>query len=141
VQRAEFATKYQGALTAESFVDALLQSVQSSGVDLSGERANLISIYNFGSDLVVGRAAVVLTISDNATFKQSQYNHAFVLTEYFSYLQRDPEPDGYNFWVGVLSTGDAGNYRGMVCSFVTSAEYQNRFSSVVSHNNLECSGQ
>ena len=38
VQRAEFMTKYQNAMTAESFVDALIQSVQSSGGDLSGER-------------------------------------------------------------------------------------------------------
>ena len=138
VQRAEFMTKYQSAMTAESFVDALIQSVQASGVNLSGDRDSLIAAYNGGSGLDASRAAVVKTLADNATFKQSQYNQAFVLTEYFAYLRRDAEPDGYNFWVNVLNTGDPGNYRGMVCSFVTSAEYQNRFSSVVSHTNGEC---
>jgi hypothetical protein len=138
VQRAEFMTKYSGAVTAESFVDALILSVQSSGGDLSGERSNLIGIYNQASDLVTSRAAVVRSLADNATFKQSQYTKAFVLTEYFSYLQRDAEPDGYSFWVNVLNNGDPGNYRGMVCSFVTSTEYQNRFSAVVSHGNGEC---
>jgi len=44
VQRAEFTAKYQNALTAESFVEALIQSVQASGVDLSGERTNLVVI-------------------------------------------------------------------------------------------------
>jgi len=84
------------------------------------------------------RALVVRTIADNPTFKQSQYNAAFVLTEYFAYLQRDPELDGYRFWLNVLNNGDQGNYRGMVCAFITSAEYQRRFSSIVTHSNGEC---
>ena len=78
-------------------------------------------------------------IADNAVFKQSQYNQAFVLTEYFGYLRRDPDPGGYTFWLNVLNVGDPGNYRGMVCSFVTSTEYQRRFSQVLSHSNSECS--
>jgi hypothetical protein len=138
VQRREFTTKYQGAMTAESFVDALLQNVHSATVDLSGERDSLIIAYNGGASIASSRAAVVKIIADNATFKQSQYNSAFVLTEYFSYLRRDIDQDGYDFWVSVLNSGDPGNYRGMVCSFVTSAEYQRRFSAVVSHSNSEC---
>jgi len=39
---------------------------------------------------------------------------------------------------GRVENSDRGNYRGMVCSFITSAEYQRRFSSVVSHSNAEC---
>ena len=139
VQRSEFMTKYQANTTATSFVDALLQSVQASGLDLGGERTNLINAYNGAANTVDSRAAVVRAVADNATFKQAQYNPAFVLTEYFSYLRRDPDQNGYNFWLGVLNTGDPGNYRGMVCSFLTSAEYQRRFSSVVSHTNGECS--
>jgi hypothetical protein len=34
--------------------------------------------------------------------------------------------------------GDPGNYRGMVCSFITSTEYQRRFSLVVTRANGEC---
>jgi hypothetical protein len=138
VQRNEFTAKYQDALGAESFVDALLQSVQSSGGNLSGERSNLIGVYNQGTDLASSRAAVIRSLADNAAFKQTQYNQAFVLTEYFAYLRRDIDLSGYNFWVNVLNTGDPGNYRGMVCSFVTSREYQNRFGQIVSHSNGEC---
>ena len=119
-------------------MDALLQRVQLTGVDLSGERTNLIGIYNLTADLVTNRAAVVRVLADNPTFKQSQYNQSFVLTEYFAYLRREAEPEGYAFWVNVLNNREPGNYRGMVCSFVTAAEYQHRFSSVVSHNNTEC---
>jgi hypothetical protein len=136
VQRQEFMTKYQNTMTAETFVDALVASAQSSGVDLSGERTYLISAYNAGADLTQARAAVVRSMADDAAFKQAQYNQAFVLTEYFSYLRRDPEAGGYTFWLGVLNSG--GNYRGMVCSFITATEYQHRFSQVVSYSNSEC---
>jgi hypothetical protein len=138
VQRAAFVTKYQGAMTAEAFVDALLQSVQSSGANLGDQRDSLIGLYNQGTDLVTNRAAVVKALADNATFKQSQYNRSFVLTEYFAYLRRDIDQGGYEFWLNVLNNREPGNYRGMVCSFVTSAEYQNRFSAIVSHGNGEC---
>jgi subtilisin family serine protease len=138
VQRTEFTTKYQTNTTAASFVDALIQNLQAAAVDLSDERANLVGAYNNAGNIVDSRAAVVRMIADNALFKQSQYNQAFVLTEYFAYLRRDAEPDGYNFWLNVLNTRDPGNYQGMVCSFVTSAEYQLRFSSVVTHTNGEC---
>ena len=138
VQRSEFLTKYQSNTTAASFVDALLLSVQSAGVNLSAERTNLINTYNSSANTIDSRAAVVRAVADNATFKQAQYNPAFVLTEYFSYLRRDPDQSGYDFWLNVLNTGDPGNYRGMVCSFITSAEYQRRFSTVVTHNNGEC---
>jgi hypothetical protein len=37
-------------------------------------------------------------------------------------------------------TVDTGNYHGMVCAFVTSAEYQARFATVTTHINGECSG-
>jgi Lamin Tail Domain/Carboxypeptidase regulatory-like domain/Domain of unknown function (DUF4214) len=141
VKRAEFMTKYQNAMTDAAFVDALLRTVQPTGADLSSERESLIGIYNLNTDLVSSRAAVVKALADNATFKQSQYNRSFVLTEYFAYLRRDIDQGGYTFWLNVLTSlegSDAGNYRGMVCSFVTSTEYQNRFSSIVSHSNGEC---
>jgi hypothetical protein len=138
VQRAEFVAKYQSNVSADSFVDALLQSVQTSGVDLSGKRPNLISTYNSGANTVESRAAVVRAVADNAAFKQAQYNPAFVLTEYFAYLSRDIDQGGYDFWLNVLNNREQGNFRGMVCAFITSTEYQKRFSSVISRSNSEC---
>ena len=61
-------------------------------------------------------------ITENVAFKQSQYNQAFVLMEYFGYLRRDPDPDGYKFWLNVLHRSERDNYSGMVCSFITSRE-------------------
>jgi hypothetical protein len=138
VARAEFLQKYQSQTSADSFVEALLQSVrQTAGVDLSGQRDALMSAYASGATLNQSRAVVVQSIADNATFKQTQYNSAFVLMEYFGYLQRDADASGYQFWLNALNSAP-GDYRGMVCSFITSAEYQRRFSSVVIHSNSEC---
>jgi hypothetical protein len=139
VARAEFANRYQNNTTAESFVDALLSNVQqASGVDLSGERDSLIGRYNTGASQAESRTVVLRDVTENAAVRDANYNKAFVLVEYFGYLHRGPDQQGYDFWLNVLNTGDPGNYRGMVCSFITSAEYQRRFSAVVSHSNGEC---
>ena len=139
VQRPEFLAKYDANTTAEAFVDALLRNVQqTSGLDLSGERAELIGAYNSGGGLSQSRSLVIRAVSDNAVFRQAEYNSAFVLTEYFGYLRRDPERAGYAFWLDVLNNREPGNYRGMVCAFITSVEYQRRFSPVVSRTNSHC---
>jgi len=61
-----------------------------------------------------------------------------VLTEYFAYLQREPDSGGYAFWLDVLNNREPGNYRAMVCGFITSEEYQRRFSTIVSRSNRDC---
>ena len=139
VRRAEFADKYQGKTTPDAFVDALLQTMNdSAGVDLSSERATLIGRYNEGAGMNASRALVVRQLVDNASFSSAVYNQSFVLMQYFGYLRRNPDAASFAFWLNVLNNGYRGNYRGMVCSFITSAEYQRRFSSVVSHSNAEC---
>ena len=68
---------------------------------------------------------------------------AFVLTEYFGYLRRDPDEDGYNFWKAKLDrfsptiqgaygsyvSGRVGEYidAEMVRAFLVSGEYRTRF--------------
>ena len=138
VQRAEFADKYQGNTTAEAFVDAALQTMNdSAGVNLSGERAALINRYNQGVGMNASRALVVRQLADNDSFASAVYNQSFVTMQYMGYLRRTPETEGFDFWVGVLNS-QPDNYRGMICSFITSTEYLRRFSSVVSHSNAEC---
>jgi hypothetical protein len=139
VERPEFLQRYQNITTADSFVDALIQQIQrSSGVDLNGQRSVLIARYNSGGDQAESRGFVLRDLADSSDFKQAEYNVAFVLTEYFAYLRRDPDPAGLDFWLNILNTRAPGNYRGMVCSFITSLEYQNRFSAISSHSNDEC---
>jgi YVTN family beta-propeller protein len=146
VQRAEFVSKYAESTTAETLVDALLQNIAAdTGVDLSSQRTTLIALYlgaqaslpASSSSLTQPRSAVLQSLANNAGYQAATLNPAFVLMQYFGYLQRDADQGGYSFWLNVLNR-DPSNYRGMVCSFITSAEYQQRFSSVVTHSNAEC---
>jgi hypothetical protein len=138
VQRPEFLAKFNSQLSAESFVDALLANARASGSELDALRDNLIAIYGSGGSLAQHRAAALLALADNATIRQANYNSAFVITEYFGYLQRDPDRAGFEYWLNVLNNRESGNYRGMVCAFITSTEYQRRFSQVITRSNADC---
>jgi hypothetical protein len=131
VRRAAFATRYD-PMAANAYVDALFAN---AGVTpAADERANLILGL---ATQTMTRAQVLLRVLDNAQFKQREYNRTFVLMQYFGYLRRDPDTAGFDFWLGVLNQQPQ-NFRGMVCAFVTSAEYQRRFSPVVTRNDGEC---
>jgi Carboxypeptidase regulatory-like domain/Domain of unknown function (DUF4214) len=139
VQREEFMRRYQLATTAEVFVDALLQTEKdSTGVDLSGERERLIERYQSGATINQSRALLVRHLAESASLAKTVYNESFVLLEYFAYLRREPDQRGYDFWLNVLNNREPGNHLGMVCSFVTSAEYQLRFGPLITRSNAEC---
>jgi hypothetical protein len=134
VQRPEFLARYPAGQTHAQFVDALLATVQAgSGVNLSAQRDSFIASLNGGGT----RAGVLRQVTDNAAFQQAEYNQAFVLMQYFGYLRRDPDQAGYNFWLSVLNS-QAGNFRGMVCAFITAEEFQRRFGQQTPRSNSEC---
>jgi hypothetical protein len=145
VARPEFTARYPASQTGPQFVDALLANIQaSSGVNLSSQRDTLIAQFNAGE-----RGAVLYRLAEdnqanpvnNRAFIDAEYNRAFVLTQYFGYLRRDPDMAGLNFWFGVVNQfplRSPASQNGMVCAFITSAEYQLRFSSVVPRSNAQC---
>ncbi|HEV7397725.1 MAG TPA: DUF4214 domain-containing protein, partial [Pyrinomonadaceae bacterium] len=139
VQRAEFMSKYEGMDSGATFVDALLQAAQSdAGVELSAQREEFLAAYNSGADQNQSRSTALQAIAEASAYQHAVYNSSFVATQYFGYLRRSPDANGYRFWVEVLNTRDQNNYRGMVCSFLTSAEYQHRFSPIVVTSNADC---
>lgn len=139
VGRPEFVQKYQSNVSAESFVDALTETLRNAtGVDISRERAELIALYNTGGTMMESRSLVAAEMAENGAFATAVLNQAFVQMEYFGYLRREIDTGGYDFWLSVLSDSDAGNYRGMVCSFITSTEYQRRFGTLVTRSNADC---
>jgi len=147
VQRPEFVAKYPASLaTADQFVDAVLATIQNDiHVDLTSQRAALITLYNSG-----GRGAVIYRLADdnvntnpinNRSFIDAEYNRAFVYGEYSGYLRRNSDVPGFVFWLGQVSSGplrDITKQHAMVCSFITSQEYQLRFGSTATHSNAEC---
>jgi hypothetical protein len=120
-------------------VAGLLDTVwQATGVDLSSERENLLAKYRSQTELNQSRALVLASVGNNTALKQGTYNRAFVLMEYFGYLGRYPDLAGYEYWLEILNNRVPGNYRSMVCAFITSAEYQRRFSPVSTSSNADC---
>ena len=139
-QSAAFTTRYPQSQTAAQFVDALLATVQQgSNVNLTGQRQTLLNEYNAQANQSAARARVMRLVVDAQAFQTAEYNKGFVLMQYFGYLRRDPDAGGYDFWLTILNQQPA-NARGMVCAFITSGEYQQRYSSVVTRTNDLCSG-
>ena len=145
VNRPEFTALYPASQTAAQFVDALLGSIQAaSGANLASQRDALISLFGTG-----GRGAVLYRLADDNTanpinnrpFIDAEYNRAFVLTQYFGYLRRDADLAGFNFWLNIVSRFPLRSPTGqnaMVCAFITSTEYQQRFSVAAPRSNSEC---
>lgn len=129
VQRPRFVASFPLNMTADQFVDKLNQN---GGSPLSKmERDQLV--VDLSNNLKT-RAQVVRVIAENATLANAEFSRAFVLTEYFGYLRRNPDdaPDGdytgYDFWLTKLSQFN-GNYINaeMVKAFISSVEYRQRF--------------
>jgi hypothetical protein len=151
-RRAEFVARYPLSQTAEQFVDALLANIQAaSGANLSGQRTALLNLYNAtAGGQAAQRGAVLFRLAEdnaagnpinNRAFIDAEYNRAFVTTQYFGYLRRDADLPGLNFWLGTVNQfplRSAASQNGMVCAFITSEEYQQRFSSYFTRANQEC---
>lgn len=127
VTRSRFTSLY-GSMGNGQFVDALNQNAGS--VLSQYERDDLVAGLTSGMKT---RAQVLRSVAENSQFNQHEFNRAFVLMQYFGYLQRDPNsgPDtdfsGYNFWLNKLNS--FGNYQDadMVKAFLVSGEYRGRF--------------
>lgn len=139
VERAEFKRRFPTTMKPAEFVDTLLATiVQSTGVDLVSERGLLIGLLD---DTANGRAAVLMRLASDQRVVDANYNQALVLFQYFTYLRRNPDEAGYNAWVNTLRNKplrDLEAARLIVCNFLNSAEYQNRFTMAPTHTNRDC---
>jgi hypothetical protein len=134
VQLSAFTARYPTSQTTVQFVNALFDTANLT--PFTAERQAEIDAMNTQGRT---RAQVLLNVINLPAFRDREYNPSFVLMQYFGYLRRDPDQEGYDFWLNILNTPPNGS-AGMVCAFITSAEYQNRFSSVISRTNNECGG-
>jgi len=132
VQRAEFLQSYPLSLSNSEFVNRVFDA--ASLTPFAAERQEQIAALDGGKT----RAQVLLDVTEIPAFEMREYNGAFVLMQYFGYLRRDPDQAGYDFWLGVLNNQELNNYRGMVCAFLTSAEYQRRFGPTITRTDRDC---
>jgi hypothetical protein len=134
VARPEFTEAYPLNLSPAEFVNLL--NLKAGGALSPDEVASAVGEFqgaatsqDFGA-----RARALRRVAENQTFSQRQLNAAFVLMQYYGYLQRNPSEapdtnlDGYNFWLTKLNEHN-GNFiqADMVKSFLVSDEYRARF--------------
>jgi Domain of unknown function (DUF4214) len=132
VGRAAFQQVYPTAMTNAQFVNKLFDTAALT--PFTAERQQLIADMNAGKT----RARAVRDVIEIADFKTREYNPSFVLMQYFGYLKRNPDQGGYDFWLNVLNNRAPNNYRAMVCAFITSREYQERFGAQLRRTNVDC---
>ena len=136
VARPQFAEAYPLNLSPAEFVNRL--NLKTGGVLSPNELTLAVGEFQAAatSEDIGARARVLGRVAENETFAQRQLNPAFVLMQYFGYLQRNPSEapdtnlDGYNFWLRKLDEF-GGDFRRaeMVKSFLVSGEYRGRFGS------------
>ncbi len=122
VDRAAFRNAYVG-LTDQAYVDQL---IAHTGVNYAAnERDALVTGL---TSATLTRAAALHQIVEKESFKRAKFTQTFVMMQYFGYLRRDPDENGYQFWLRKLNEFD-GNFEQaeMVKAFITSTEYRGRF--------------
>lgn len=136
IARPAFQAAY-GGLNATQFVDKL---AQTTGVPLSSaDRSALIA----EAGTPANRGSVVFKMVDGTVtttggvqnfqttygqqFYNKEFNTVFVFMEYTGYLRRNPDQEGFNFWLGKMNF--YGNWvdAQMVRAFIVSPEYRSRF--------------
>ncbi|HEX8560253.1 MAG TPA: DUF4214 domain-containing protein [Pyrinomonadaceae bacterium] len=127
VGRQEFVARYNG-LTNEQYVDKLLETADFPHT--RAERDALVADltncpYTIGCPT---RATVLRKVVEHPALDRRLFNEAFVRMQYFGYLRRDPDPEGFRFWLDKLERF-GGDYIAaeMVKAFISSDEYRRRF--------------
>jgi PKD repeat protein len=125
VQRSDFTMLYPLTMSPEKYVDALIENAGNSLTQV--QRDELVKGLANGTET---RGSVLRKVAENEAFVDREYNSSFVLTQYYGYLRRDPEVEGFDFWLGQMNRfplRDITIQRAMICSFISSAEYRSRF--------------
>jgi hypothetical protein len=135
----EFKDLY-GALSDVAFVNALLDRHElqrittpdpanpEGGVKVTLTRADLVGRLGATGAGSLTRAQALRAVVESDEVAAAEYNRAFVAMQYYGYLRRSPEEDGYQAWLKVI-TRDPNNIRLMVDGFMNSTEYRLRFGS------------
>jgi len=125
--REEFLARYNG-LTNAQYVDKLFETQGISPAQ--AERDEIVNSLDHCS-FTIGcptRVSVLRKITERPDFDRKVVGEAFVTMQYFGYLRRDPDAEGFDFWLRKLNQFN-GNFveAEMVKAFITSDEYRRRF--------------
>jgi len=128
VTRPEFKFEYD-QLSNTQYVERLYKNAGLSPEPNAG--SSLISALSEGQ---MTRAQILRAVVEESGFSRQEFAPAFVLMQYFGYLQRNPNEgrdtnwDGYNYWLAKLNEFGGDHVRAeMVKAFINSDEYRARF--------------
>ena len=134
VRTTRFINAFPATMTPAEFVDKLNQN--AGNVLSASERTTAINLFGGAGDSsdTTARAQALRQVAEDQDLFTAESNRAFVLTEFFGYLRRNPNdlPDsdytGYEFWFSKLNQFN-GDYIAaeMVKAFIASSEYRQRF--------------
>jgi hypothetical protein len=131
VQRTAFQSLYAGKNAAD-YVSSLFGHTGASPT--AADTAAAINAFNAAGGGDAGRAAALRSVAESNSVTTQLNNEAFVLMQYFGYLQRNPNdpPDadysGYNFWLNKLNQFNGDFIAAeMVKAFIAATEYRQRF--------------
>src|SRR5260370_6728008 len=134
VQRTEFVNTY-GGMSNSTFVNTLMARYGLSSITTpdpaNPDGTNKVTLTN--AALINGlnghtmtQTPVMRAIVQSDQVTNAEAVNTFVASQYYGYLRRTPEPQGFNNWVNYL-TAHPGDINTMVWGFVDSQEYRNRF--------------
>ena len=137
VLRPEFTAIYN-SLTNATYVNTLLGHYNLTSITTpdpaNPDGANKVTLT--ASDLVnrlnagtLTRAQVLRAIVQSDQVTSAEAVNAFVAAQYYGYLRRTPEPQGYANWVNYLRA-HPNDFRTMTNGFLNSTEYRLRFGSI-----------
>ena len=123
VNRADFLSLYPANMTPAAYVDKLIQTA-----GLSAGSVNRDALVAGLTNNTETRATALRKIVESEAFGAQEKNPAFVHMQYLGYLRRDPDEEGFQFWLGKLNNHHGDFHAAeMVRSFLVSGEYLGRF--------------
>ena len=124
-----------GGLSNTAFVETLLARYHTTSIttidpaDPDGTQTVMLSkseLINRLEAQALTRAQVLRAVVQSQEVDRAEYNGAFVAMQYYGYLRRTPDDEGYQAWLRYLNVNPT-EFRTMVSGFMNSNEYRLRF--------------
>ena len=143
VQLPEFLNAYPLAMTNSAYVTALMSGSMGQGYNLTSITTpdpdnpdgttkvtlttnDLINRMSGMGGSTLTRAQVLRAIVQSDQILNLEAVNAFVASQYYGYLRRTPDTNGFNQWVTHLKNNPS-DFRTMINGFMNSTEYRLRF--------------
>ena len=117
----EWRRRYSPQASQAAYVERLFRSAQVQPT--AAERAALVNNLDGGK---MTRAEAAMQVADHPAVLKREADGAYVVLQYFGFLRRGPEPDGFQAWLRVLRNDPQGHLK-VITGLLTSAEYRSRF--------------